>query len=251
MIKRFAGIIVPVFIAITAATGFHGLCQAQTAYVSDMLVLTFRQGPGNDYPVIARLKSDTPLTVLGQEEKDFMKVELASGEQGWVNKNFVVTQLPKAFIIEQLKKENQTLKDRIDDLMEAASQDQTSDTDTQAATDTQTAIDEADRQRKANETLKNQNDALSKKLTHLNNQYTTLKNASEEVSKTIEENKKLKAENTRLSNAVAEQRNSAAGILNNTAMIKWVLTGVGVLLLGWIIGHSVSSRRKSSGSFLD
>ena len=246
MIKRFAGVIVPVFIAITAATGFHALCQAQTAYVSDMLVLTFRQGPGNDYPVIARLKSDTPLIVLGQEEKEFMKVELTSGEQGWVNKNFVVTELPKAIIIEQLKKENQTLKDRIDDLMEAASQNQTSDTDTQAA------IEEADRQRKAIETLKNQNDALSKKIAHLNNQYTMLKTASVDASKTIEENKKLKAENARLSNAAAERKNaSASGILNNTAMIKWVLTGVGVLLLGWIIGHSVSSRRKSSGSFFD
>jgi SH3 domain protein len=36
-----------------------------------------------------------------------------------------------------------------------------------------------------------------------------------------------------------------------TGMIKWFLAGVGVLLLGWVIGLSVSSRQGGSSSLLD
>jgi SH3 domain protein len=38
--------------------------------------------------------------------------------------------------------------------------------------------------------------------------------------------------------------------LFKTSMIKWFLSGVGVLLLGWIIGQGISSRKRKSSSSL-
>ncbi len=244
MIKRFAGTLAPVLIAVLLATGFPFFCQAQTAYVSDMLVLTFRQGPGPQFPVITTLKSDTPLNIL-EEENGFLKVELASGEQGWVNKNFVVTDLPNSMVIEQLKKENKALEEKVDALMQTEARDQNSESDTDAR-----QIVEA-QYREAVDKLKKENTELAGQLELLKKQYAILKHASADIAKTIEENKRLKAEISRLSDIASRQQDSEPGIIYNTAMIKWFLTGVGVLLLGWIIGHSVSSRRKSSGSFLD
>jgi SH3 domain protein len=75
-----------------------------------MLILTFREGPGPNYPVLSALKSDTPLTVI-EEKNGYLKVALSSGEQGWVDKSYVVTDLPKSIIIDRLKKENAALEE--------------------------------------------------------------------------------------------------------------------------------------------
>lgn len=94
---------------------FPQLSFAKTGYVSDMLLLTFRQGPGNSYAVIKTLKSNTPVSIL-EEENEFYKVELRSKEIGWVDKKFIIFELPKNLIIDQLKQENKTLENKISKL---------------------------------------------------------------------------------------------------------------------------------------
>ena len=94
---------------------FPQLVLAKTGYVSDMLMLTFRQGPGTSYAITKTLKSNTPVSIL-EEKNEFYKVELQSKEIGWVDKNFIVFELPKIFIIDQLKQENKLLKDKISKL---------------------------------------------------------------------------------------------------------------------------------------
>ncbi|MCF8091972.1 MAG: TIGR04211 family SH3 domain-containing protein [Desulfotignum sp.] len=96
-------------------TGVFAYGQSSTGYVSDMLILTFRQGPGPSYQVLKTLESNTPLTIL-DEEGDYFKVQLSSGETGWVDKQFVTFDLPKTLIIEELKEENTALKKQLDDL---------------------------------------------------------------------------------------------------------------------------------------
>ncbi len=220
MMKLFSRICAIVLIVI----GVTALCHAQTAYVSDILILTFRKGPGPGYPVISALKSDTPLTII-KESNGYLKVELSSGEQGWVDKNYVVTDLPKSIIIDRLKKENAALEDKIRALTEQ--------------------IDQA-----AMEQLKKENRTLTQNIETLKSQYAALKTASANVTDTLEENKRLKTRNASLS-AVLVQQKENNGFMFKTGMIKWFLAGVGVLLLGWVIGLSVSSRKGGSGSLLD
>ena len=220
MMKLFPRICAVVLIVI----GITTLCRAQTAYVSDMLILTFRKGPGPRYPVISALKSDTPLTII-EESNGYLKVALSSGEQGWVDKNYVVTDLPKSMIIDQLKKENAALEEKIRALTEQTDQ-------------------------AAMEQLKEENQALTQNIETLKAQYTVLKVASANITDTLEENKRLKTQNASLSDTLAQQKGNHEFTFK-TGMIKWFLAGVGVLLLGWVIGLSVSSRQGGSGSLLD
>lgn len=220
MTKLFPRICTVILLVVWAT----GLCHAQTAYVSDMLILTFRKGPGSNYSVISALKSDTPLTII-EERNGYLKVALSSGEQGWVDKNYVTTDPPKSIIINQLKKENAALEDRIRALAEQA--------------------DLA-----AMEQLKKENQVLTQSLETLKSQYTALKTASARITDTLDENKRLKTRNTSLSATLAQQKEKDQ-LIFKTGIIKWFLAGVGVLLLGWVIGLSVSSRQGRSGSLLD
>ena len=220
MMKLFPRICAVIIIIIGAAA----ICYAQTAYVSDMLILTLRKGPGSGYPVISALKSDTPLTII-KESNGYLKVELSSGEQGWVDKKYVVTDPPKSIIIDRLKKENAALEDKISILTEQTDQ-------------------------AAMAQLKKENQALTQNIETLKSQYAALKTASANVSDTLEENKRLKTRNASLSAELAQQKEDK-GFMFKTGMIKWFLAGVGVLLLGWVIGLSVSSRKGGSGSLLD
>ncbi len=100
---------------IILCTGTAAYAQSGTGYVTDRLILTFRQGPGPSYPVIKTLESNTPLTILDQEG-DYFKVRLSSGETGWVDKQFVIFDLPKTMIIETLEQEKADLKKQLHEL---------------------------------------------------------------------------------------------------------------------------------------
>jgi SH3 domain protein len=100
---------------IILCTGTAAYAQSAAGYVTDRLILTFRQGPGPSYPVLKTLESDTPLTILGQEG-DYLKVRLSSGETGWVDKQFVIFDLPKTMIIETLEQEKADLKKQLHEL---------------------------------------------------------------------------------------------------------------------------------------
>lgn len=100
---------------IILCTGTAAYAQSGTGYVTDRLILTFRQGPGPSFPVIKTLESDTPLTILDQEG-DYLKARLSSGETGWVDKQFVIFDLPKTMIIETLEQEKADLKKQLHEL---------------------------------------------------------------------------------------------------------------------------------------
>lgn len=216
---------------------------AKTGYVSDMLLLTFRQGPGNTYAVTKTLKSNTPVFVL-EEENGFLKIELKSKEVGWVDKKFIIFDLPKSFIINKLKQENKTLKSRVLKLESSTGtlkgQIQSKKTDysekmTSLEISLKDALDEKT----------NMSASLSKAL----EKYNTLIEQSKNIQAIIKENKTLNKKNKTFSRDlnILQGKNKD---LFKTGMIKWFLAGVGVLLLGLIIGQSVSSKRRRSSSLL-
>jgi SH3 domain protein len=216
---------------------------AQTGWVSDTLLLTFRQGPGNNYTVIKTLKSNTPVIILG-EENGFYNVELQSEEQGWVNKKFIVFDPPKTIIILQLKQENEKYADKIDSL-ESMNQDWQNKFTTLESEFTQKSGELETSLKSALNDKKMMNTSLSES----KNAYNTLINQSKNLKKIIEENKTLKQENETLSRSLEIIKSKNKGLFK-VAMIKWFLAGVGVLLLGWIIGQSVSTKNRRSGGSL-
>lgn len=205
---------------------------AKTGYVSDMLLLTFRQGPDNSYAVEKTLMSNTPVLIL-EEKNGFYKVELESKEVGWVDKNFIIFTLPKTLMINELEKENKSLSNRI---MELQSKKQNySQTKEELAISLKTALDE-----------KNKTTNL---LSDIQGKYDTLTRKSKNIQGIIKENKKLKEQTQALSEELKIIKGKSKNLFK-TEMIKWFLTGAGVLLIGWIIGQSVSSKKQHSSSLL-
>ncbi len=216
---------------------------ALTGYVSDMLLLTFRQGPGNSYTVIKTLKSNTPVKIL-EEQNGFYKVELTSQETGWVNKKYIIFTSPKTMKINELKKENENLSDKIvtlesniKKLQERISflkQDYSKDKET---------LEES-----LNRALEEKNKTTTL-LSDTKKKYDTLDYQSKNIQKIIKENTHLKEQIQELSVDLATIEDKNKNLLK-TGMIKWFLTGSGVLLFGWIIGQSVSSKKRHTSSLL-
>jgi SH3 domain protein len=215
----------------------------KTGYVSDMLLLTFRQGPGNSYAVQKTLISNTAVNIL-EEKNGFYKVKLQSNEIGWVDKKFIIFTLPKTYIINQLEKENKNLQNKIQQLQQNTGSLQSKlsskkqnyvQTKNTLETSLKTAIDEKSRTA----------DLLSK----TQNKYDILVQQSQNIQKIIKENKIFKKENKNLSSDLMILKEKNQNIFK-TGMIKWFLAGGGVLLLGWVIGRSVSSKKQQSSSLL-
>jgi SH3 domain protein len=99
---------------------------AETMYVTDRLYLSLRKGPGLGEPSMGLLESDTKVDVL-ETEGNWARVTAENGRTGWVMKRYLVKDLPKSLIIDQLeeqiekkdevpemlKKENASLKQKI------------------------------------------------------------------------------------------------------------------------------------------
>ena len=83
-------------------------------------------------------------------------------------------------------------------------------------------------------------------------EYKTLIEQLGKVREIVKENKSLHEKAESLSEKVAslQSKNPQTPIFFKADMIKWAFFGVGVLLLGWIFGHSISIRKRRSGSSL-
>ncbi len=239
MKKRFTvlGILALLFVSTLAVS------QARTGYVSDMLILTFRQGPGTSFSVIQTLKSDTPLTIL-EEDKGYFKVQLASGETGWVDKQFVVFTIPKSKLIKKLNQEKATLETRLEKLSTALEL-----LKNQLATRESNQGEKTAALSGSLQAAVEKNGILSAQLKESQTNYNTLKSQSQDILSVVAKNKVLEENNILLSKKLAQLENETRHMFR-TGMIKWFLAGVGVLLLGWIIGQSVSSKSKRSSSLL-
>ena len=216
---------------------------ARTGYVSDMLFLTFRQGPGNSYAVEKTLMSNTPVLIL-EEKNEFFKVELESKEVGWVDKNFIIFTLPKALMINKLEEENKSLSNKTMELQSRVRE----------LKDELSSVKQNYSQAKEkleislNKALDEKNKSINM-LSDTQGEYETLTRQSKNIQKIIKENKILKKQ-TKTTSEELETIKEKNRNLFKTSMIKWFLTGAGVLLLGWIIGQSVSAKKQHSSSLL-
>ncbi len=222
---------------------FPLVSSARTGYVSDMLFLTFRQGPGNSYAVEKTLMSNTPVVVL-EERSGFYKVELKSKEIGWVDKNFIIFTLPKTLMINKLEKDNKSLSNKIMALQSSVEELQ----------DKLSSVNQNYSQTKEKleislKTALNEKDKTINMLSDTQGEYDTLTQQSKNIQKIVKENKILKEQTQTLSEELEIIKEKSKNLFK-TGMIKWFLTGSGVLLLGWIIGQSVSSKKQHSSSLL-
>jgi len=76
---------------------------AETMYVTDRLHLSLRSAPDSDEPSVTVISSDTKVEVLETEDK-WAKIMLENGRTGWVLKKYLVSNLRKSPVIEDLER---------------------------------------------------------------------------------------------------------------------------------------------------
>jgi SH3 domain protein len=107
---------------------------ANEMYISDTIDITMRTGPGTSRKIVAMLKSGDKVEVI-TPQNDWSEVRTTDGRQGWVLTRFLTPDVPSRLALaelnakyqalisqsasplkenEQLRQENQTLKDALE-----------------------------------------------------------------------------------------------------------------------------------------
>jgi SH3 domain protein len=197
---------------------------AATVYISDALTVPLRRGPSNSHRILhAGLPSGTALEVLSEDAAaGFTQVRTANGTEGWVPTQYLSNE-PAARDrlaaanrrVESLEQQLKTLRDTYQETRGARSQSEGRVTD------------------------------LSKQTEKLQAELAEVRRISATSIANYEENKQLKASNEALQKQVTELT-SRVRELDRNVVLKWLLTGGGLVLLGLMLGAWIKSRPKRS-----
>ena len=197
--------------------------RAETAYVSDEFEITVRTGPGTDNKIISLVKSGNALEILEKGE-EWSKVRIPNGKEGWVLNRYITPSQPSALVLERVRKDYDVLAAKYKDLKERFGQ-----LDAQKKT-TDAELSESQRN-----------------LDEISAAYETLKKESSDFLKLQQRHKEmtaeLEAEKSR--SAKLDEENLQ---LKRNRIIQWVLTGSGIMLVGFFIGLFSFSRGKPRSS---
>lgn len=215
---------------------------AETVFVSDQLVITFRQGKSTEHKILKTLKTGTPMEVLERVEGDsYVKVRLESGEEGYVLAQYLTDETPKALVISRLEKQLEKIREQL-----ARAEAKLADSSREL-----NAVQEMQNRKEGELTasLDELNQALTQtkeELRTVTEKHDTLLANSGKVVEIADERDRLKKVNEKLSTEVRSLTAEKTDLLR-TGAIKWFLAGGGVFLLGWMIGKI--SRKKQRGLY--
>lgn len=197
--------------------------RAQSAYVSDEFEITLRSGPAGDRKIMALVKSGTPLEIR-EKQDEWSLVRLPDGKEGWVLNRYLTPRAPSARVLEQLRKEHDTL--------------------TAAHRELKERFERLDLEKKAADADLS---ALRRNHEELNAAYDTLKRESADFlalrQRHEETAAQLEAEKTR--SAKLDEENLQ---MKRDRILQWVLAGGGITLVGFFLGLFSAGRRKPRSS---
>jgi SH3 domain protein len=195
--------------------------RAETVYVSDVIKLSVRSGPGNEHKSIAVTESGQPVELVKSGE-EWSLVRLANGAEGYVLARFLTTVPPGRFQYVQLQDKIKALTAQAAGLAEE------------------------------NSRLKAANEKLAAAVSGGQNQIDSLRSEYETFKQDASDFVNLKAKNDVLS-AELEQKNKQLAALETqpddvyrTTYLYWFLAGAAVLLAGFLTGYSAKRQRWKS-----
>jgi SH3 domain protein len=213
-----------------------GIVCAKTVYVSDELIITMREGKGNEYKIIESLKTGTPLEVIEESEK-YLKVRTKSGSEGWVLKWYVNRKTPKPVVIAGLEKKVARLETAI---AQYKKDKETAQGELKTARSDLTKKIEDLKQNLS--TSKGKAEQTARELAVITKKYNDLFKESKDVVNLVKERDSLKEANSNLQTK-AEQLQEENEKLKLTQMIWWFVAGGGVFFVGWIVGKISRQKR--------
>jgi SH3 domain protein len=195
------------------------LSQAETMYVTDVLRLRLRSEKGSDQNSLGVVMSGQVVDVIRIEDK-WAQVRLPDGKEGWVLNRYLTPRETKGIILDSLQKRYDTLKNQITGLKE-----------------------ENNHLAKENKTLQAELNQLETSVKKVNTSYENLK---AEAADYLDLKAKYKETVARVAEEAQKSEKFKAEIerLETRQMIRWFLTGAGVLLFGVIIGFAAKRQRR-------
>lgn len=197
--------------------------RAETVYVSEEFEINMRTGPGNDRKIISLIKSGNTMEIL-EKGQEWSMVRIPSGKEGWVLTRYITTSQPSAMVLERVRKDYDVLAAKYKELKER--------------------FDRLDAQQKATDADFSQSrrtqDELSAAYENLKKEsadFLKLKQRHQEMTAELEAEKTLSAK--------LDEENLE---MKRNRIIQWVLTGSGIVLVGFFIGLFSSSRRQPRSS---
>lgn len=213
--KYFVFIIIYLFFVLPA------FVSAETMYVSDIMKVTVRTGPGVEHKIVAILQSTDKVNVI-EFKKDWSYVRLPDGKEGWIITRFITSEKPSQLLLESLQKKYDALIKTHNPML------------------------------KENKKLKQENKKIlsefakdKKAFERLDQSYENLKNESKNFLR-------LKENYQKSTSKLAEQTQKAERLEEELTKlllhqnIKWFLSGAGVLVLGCILGYATKRQRRTS-----
>lgn len=197
---------------------------AATMYISDELTVPLRRGPSNGHKIInAALPTGLALEVLGEDKAaGFTQVRTPNGTEGWLPTQYLVGQpVAKDRLaaatkrVEALEAQLKSTRENYQDVRGARSEIES----------------------KANE--------LSKENQKLQTELAEIRRVSATAITQFEENKQLKASNASLTTQVTQLTDEVQDLKRNV-MLRWLLSGGALVLIGLAIGAWLKSRPKRS-----
>jgi SH3 domain protein len=198
--------------------------EAATVYISDALTVPLRRGPSNGHKIIhAGLPSGMALEVLGEDKAaGFTHVRTPNGSDGWVPTQYLVDQPVAKDRLAVANRRIQTLEAEVKTLRENLQQARGSSTEAQRS-----------------------NSQLSKQTEQLQAELAEIRRVSATAVAHYEENKQLKAQTQELTSQNLQLTDRVRQLERNV-MMRSLLAGGGLVLLGLMLGAWLKSRPKRS-----
>ena len=195
--------------------------RAETVYVSDVIKLSVRSGPGTEHKAVAVTESGQQLTLIMSGE-EWSLVRLANGSEGYVLARYLTTVPPGRFQYVQLQDKIKALTAQAAGLAEE------------------------------NSRLKAENDKLTAEVSGGQKQIDSLRNEYETFQQEASDLVGLKAKTDALA-AEVEQKNKQIAALETqpediyrTTYLYWFLAGAAVLFTGFLTGYNAKRQRRRS-----
>jgi SH3 domain protein len=186
------------------------VCRAETAYVSQILSISMRNGQGAGFKIVSTIKTGTKVELISQGN-GWSKIRSDSGEEGWIPARYLTTEPPVDLSLEDMK----------------------------AKYESYAALE--------SENLRLQSVIAEKeqKIGEMQQAYETLKvessdfiSVQKKLDAALEELSKMKDNSGNLEKTIYE--------LQKDRILKGALIGAGILLLGVLIGLNFKRQRRRS-----
>jgi SH3 domain protein len=210
---------------------------ADTRYVSDMLVISIRDAPIQNAGVLGYIKTPTAVDVL-EEQGDYLKIKTKDGLEGWVLTKYIVTEKPKALIIEDLKNQIEQLKKEVE--ASKFKQNTLSNASSGTTENYEKKIRELKEAVDKNQKLA---DKAGRDFAALDKKYKALLLHSGNTDQLIKELNRLKKANTQLNAEITSLRKNAGSPLKSRKLQLFV-AGAGVLFIGMMLGGSAKKKKR-------